>query len=226
MNLANLKETALSPEGYLVLFAWVFAEQIGLPLPAAPVLIAAGALAGADLFRVMPPLIIAIIASTVADCLWYFGGRSDKPFVQRLLERRPRTKLRDAVDYMLTHFTGGALLIAKFIPGVSTVVPALCGAVRVSQRRFLIMDILGSAAWAGAFVGLGHLLGQEVPELPTDILEWAGVVAIVLIVFTAFASIRKRAANAAQPIRLLPERPRVSKRVRALPAMVPVEFGE
>ena len=33
--------------GYAVLFIWVLAEQLGLPLPATPLLLAAGALAGA-----------------------------------------------------------------------------------------------------------------------------------------------------------------------------------
>jgi hypothetical protein len=61
--------------GYLVVFGWVFAEQIGLPIPAMPVLLAAGAMAGTGRLSLVLVLVLAGIASLVSDVIWYWIGR-------------------------------------------------------------------------------------------------------------------------------------------------------
>src|SRR5919198_5143442 len=61
--------------GYAVLFGWVFAEQIGLPIPAVPFLLAAGALAGTGRLSVVMILLAAGLASLLSDTIWYWIGR-------------------------------------------------------------------------------------------------------------------------------------------------------
>src|SRR2546428_6188840 len=61
--------------GGLVLFAVVLAEQIGLPIPAVPVLLAAGALAGSGRLSLGLVLAGAALASLVSDTIWYWVGR-------------------------------------------------------------------------------------------------------------------------------------------------------
>ena len=65
----------LVKHGYLVLFAWVFAEQIGLPLPSVPLLLAAGALAGAGRLKVTAVVGLPVVAAVISDVLWYELGR-------------------------------------------------------------------------------------------------------------------------------------------------------
>src|SRR5262245_19676986 len=62
--------------GYVVVFGWVFAEQIGLPIPAVPVLLAAGAVAGSGRLSVAVVLTAASLASLVSDTIWYWIGRA------------------------------------------------------------------------------------------------------------------------------------------------------
>src|SRR2546428_10869965 len=62
--------------GYVVVFGWVFAEQIGLPIPAAPVLLAAGALAGTGRLSLALVLVLAALASLGSDTIWYWIGRT------------------------------------------------------------------------------------------------------------------------------------------------------
>src|SRR5947209_18390432 len=62
--------------GYVVVFGWVFAEQIGLPIPAAPVLLAAGALAGTGRLSLALVLALAALASLGSDIIWYWIGRT------------------------------------------------------------------------------------------------------------------------------------------------------
>ena len=65
----------LVKHGYSVLFATVFARQIGLPFPAPPVLLAAGALAAAGKLGLVPALALTVTACVLADWVWYEAGR-------------------------------------------------------------------------------------------------------------------------------------------------------
>src|SRR5713226_5512383 len=61
--------------GEVVLFLYVFADQLGVPLPAVPILLAAGGLAGAGRLSFPVAVGLAVIASLVADLIWYLAGR-------------------------------------------------------------------------------------------------------------------------------------------------------
>ena len=61
--------------GYVILFAFVSAEQVGLPIPAVPVLLGVGALAGTGQMSVALALGVALVASLPADVVWYELGR-------------------------------------------------------------------------------------------------------------------------------------------------------
>ena len=61
--------------GYVVLLGWVFAEQIGLPIPSLPILLAAGALAGTGRLSFFGSLVMAMVASLMADTIWFQLGR-------------------------------------------------------------------------------------------------------------------------------------------------------
>jgi len=70
VNMPNETIEFLIRHGYSVVFAWVFAEQIGLPLPAVPVLLAAGALAGAGKLSLGFIIVLAVLASVLSDAIW------------------------------------------------------------------------------------------------------------------------------------------------------------
>src|SRR5215469_10578596 len=61
--------------GYLVVFAWVFVEQAGLPVPSAPLLLAAGALSGMHRMNLAPSMAFAVLGAVAADSMWYEIGR-------------------------------------------------------------------------------------------------------------------------------------------------------
>src|SRR5262245_2931854 len=66
----------LIKHGYAVLLAWVFAEQLGVPVPSMPMLLAAGALAGAGRLSFWGSLTLVTIAAIAADCIWYLLGKT------------------------------------------------------------------------------------------------------------------------------------------------------
>ena len=81
------------PGGYLILGAWVFAEQIGLPLPATPALLAAGALAAAGRLNAAVVVATAVAASVLADYLLFRAGALGGDAVNRFLRRHGNSNL-------------------------------------------------------------------------------------------------------------------------------------
>src|SRR4051812_19791190 len=77
----------LTRHGAAVLFAAVFVEQMGIPLPAAPWLLAAGSLAGAGKMNGVVALSAAVAGSIVADLIWFYLGRRGGHRVLKLLCR-------------------------------------------------------------------------------------------------------------------------------------------
>lgn len=161
--------------GTALLFLFVLVEQTGLPLPAAPALLAAGALAGFGKLSFAAALLAAATATTLADSLWYHLGRSRGQWILRLL---CRLSLEPANCVRRTHHWFGrygekALLVAKFIPGFGTASVALSGMTRMPWPRFLLWDSAGSLLWAGCYMALGWLFRNQL-ELVVLRLEQTG----------------------------------------------------
>lgn len=155
--------------GYTVLFAWVFAEQLGVPLPAIPILLAAGALAGAGHMSVAGGLLLALLAALLADLFWYQLGRRRGSQVLGFLCRislEPDSCVRRTEGIFEKHGTR-TLLVAKFIPGLNTAAPPLAGVIGMPLGRFLLFDGLGALIWAGGFGLLGYLFADQLEVVAT-----------------------------------------------------------
>jgi membrane protein DedA with SNARE-associated domain len=171
--------------GYGVVFVFVLAEQIGLPLPATPVLLAMGALAGLGKISFWEAFVLGVLASLIGDCLWYWLGRKRGYSVLNLLCRialEPDSCVRQT-ENVFSRFGAGALLFAKFVPGLSTAAPPLAGLFRMPMWRFLLSDTAGAAIWVGAFSLLGFLLREQL-ELAAEYAmrfgRWLGIGVVVL----------------------------------------------
>jgi membrane protein DedA with SNARE-associated domain/rhodanese-related sulfurtransferase len=153
--------------GAVVLFAAAFVEQIGVPLPAAPWLLAAGALAGAGKMNWFGSLSAATFGSLLADLIWFYLGRYRGHRVLNLLCRislEPDSCVRRTQD-LFTRFGMRGVLVAKFIPGLSTLAPPLAGSSGVSTPRFLFFDGLGSLLYGGCFILVGVLFSHQLEQI-------------------------------------------------------------
>lgn len=153
--------------GYTVLFAWVLAEQLGLPLPAIPILLAAGALAGAGRMSLAAALALTLAAALLSDTFWYELGRRRGHRILNLLCRvslEPDSCVRKTENVFARH-GAKALLYAKFVPGLNTIAPPLAGVFQLRLAHFLLYDALGALLWAGAFLGLGWLFSDQLERV-------------------------------------------------------------
>jgi membrane protein DedA with SNARE-associated domain len=157
--------------GYPLLFALVLAEQLGAPIPAEPVLLAMGALIGGK-YSFAGALSLSLLACMAADGVWYGIGRQRGSSVLKLLCRislEPDSCVSET-RYWFKRLGGWALVIAKFVPGLSTVAPPMAGLSRMPWWRFIAADGLGGLLWASAFLTLGHVFRTQLEV----VVAWAG----------------------------------------------------
>ena len=174
--------------GPAVLFAAVFIEQIGVPLPAAPWLLAAGALSATGEMNWFGALCTATLGSVLADLIWFYLGRYGGNGVLSFLCRislEPDSCVRRTQDIFRRYGMRG-VIAAKFIPGLSTLAPPLAGSSGVRASRFFFFDTLGSLLYAGCFVLLGVLFSRQLEQI---INALAGLGSSALGVVVALAAL-------------------------------------
>jgi membrane protein DedA with SNARE-associated domain/rhodanese-related sulfurtransferase len=182
----------ISQYGLSLVFANVLLEQIGLPVPAIPTLVIAGALAVDGKISAWATFGVAFAACTIGDALWYLAGRLYGRRVMRLLCRislSPDSCVRQT-ENQFERWGGSALVLAKFIPGLSSIAPPLAGATRLAWPIFLLLNSLGVVIWAGVAIGAGMLFHAEIDRLlfrMEGLGSWAlGTIGVLLAAYIAF----------------------------------------
>jgi membrane protein DedA with SNARE-associated domain/rhodanese-related sulfurtransferase len=161
--------------GYILLFAWVLVEQLGIPLPATPILLAAGALSAQHELSFPLALLAGLAASLMADSSWFLIGRRYGHHVLRLLCKlslEPTICVRRTQD-SFGRRRGVTLMIAKFVPGLATLAPPVAGQNGMGYWPFLLFDGIGATLWLGALLGAGRFFGDLLRRNPS-LLDWAG----------------------------------------------------
>jgi len=168
--------------GESVVFGLVFLDQLGLPIPTAPLLLALGALAGSGRIDPVPALLVAMLASVFADYLWFQLGRWRGAQVLGWLCRvalEPDSCVSRTHE-LFTRYGVKSLLIAKFVPGFDTVAPPIAGLTGVRLLPFLLWSGAGALVWLAAFGGLGFAFSNRLEAIAGTADRFGGTVLLVL----------------------------------------------
>ena len=178
--------------GLALIVTNVLVDQLGLPVPAGPTLVVAGALAASHVGWGLGLFAGATAACVLADLGWYVAGRRYGNRVMRLLCRvslSPDSCVSET-QLRFERWGGKALVVAKFVPGLSIIAPPLAGALRMPWPRFLVLSTLGAALWVAAYLIVGALLEPQINRLLPHVAEygaralvWAGVLLAGYIAF-------------------------------------------
>lgn len=171
---------------YAVMFGWVLIEQGGLPIPSVPVMLAAGTMSAAHKLHVAYAIPVIMLACLISDSVWYFLGRQYGTKVLNLLCKfsLEAATCVDRTQGTVTKRGAFTLLFAKFVPGLSTVAAPIAGQARISYRKFVAYDMLGTVLWAGAWLFAGRFFG-DLAKRSSDLfaaLEHFGIALVVLMV--------------------------------------------
>jgi len=187
----------LIEHGVAVVFAWAFVVQAGVPAPAIPMLLGAGALSGSGRMHVVLAVAAAMAATLSADVLWYSLGRSYGARALGMLSRfslDPDSLIRHAKERFAAHRLRYVVL-AKFLPGVNPLAAGLAGAVPIRLDRFLLYAAAGALLWAGAWITLGYLCADVIGLIATGAFRGGTplviVIAVGFIAYVVFKYVRR-----------------------------------
>jgi len=184
--------------GVLIVFGIVLVEQFGLPIPAFPILVVAGALSVDGALQWQLCLLAAVGACLICDLFWYRAGRFYGKRVLRLLCKislSPDSCVNQTED-RFRRFGAKSLLVSKFVPGFNTIAAPLSGAIGTRPRPFLAYAVTGAALWSGSGILLGILFHDGVQDL-LALLETMGgaalsTLAVLLALFIAVKYVERR----------------------------------
>src|SRR5437868_794955 len=168
--------------GLALVFINVLVEQVGLPVPAVPTLIVAGAAAATGQLSAAAVFGVAVIACYIGDGLWFAGGRIYGRRVLRLLCRAslsPDSCVRQS-EYHFERWGKAVLIVSKFVPGLSAVTPPLAGAMRMGWPSFIVLNGIGIALWTAIPIGAGMLFSGQIERVVVA-LENYGLAALELL---------------------------------------------
>jgi membrane protein DedA with SNARE-associated domain/rhodanese-related sulfurtransferase len=147
-----------------------------------PTLVVAGALSSIGKLPLGAVVLVALLACLISDVAWYVAGRRYGASVMRTLCRislSPDSCVKQS-ELRFQRWRGQILLIAKFVPGLSTIAPPLMGAMRLRPQIFVLLDGLGSLLWIGLVVGLGYVFSHQIDRV-LFALASAGTVAVEVL---------------------------------------------
>ncbi|MBV8552923.1 MAG: VTT domain-containing protein [Acidobacteriaceae bacterium] len=159
--------------GYWLLFGYIAAVEVGLPIPADPMLLLMGAMVGNGKYSFFLSLLVAVTATLIGDALWYEIGRDRGSPVLGLLCKvslEPDTCVRKT-KATFSKRGATALIFAKFVPGLGILSMALSGVTKMPRWKFLLADAAGSILWASSYLFLGRLFYRQVD----DVVRWLGL---------------------------------------------------
>lgn len=161
----------------------VLLQQLGLPIPAVPTMMVAGALALDGRLSGTGVFAISVTASVIADALWFWAGRRFGYPVLKLLCRvsmSPDACVRQT-EGIFERYGFYSLIVSKFVPGFSTVAPPVAGALRMGFGQFIVAAVASAALWVGAAMAAGALFRTQIEWLLGAIARNAGLAAMALL---------------------------------------------
>jgi membrane protein DedA with SNARE-associated domain len=189
--------------GYPILFAAVFARQMGLPLPTPAFLLAAGALAASGKLQLLPALAMAVTGCVLADWLWYEAGRAwgDKVLHFILFFAPDPEALERRARRMFDRHGPPLLVLDKFVPGLDAVVAPLAGTSDASRIHLLAFETIGASLWASAYAGLGYVFSHHLDRVAEYVARagkfLAAVLMVALVIYVICKLVRWRRSRAA-----------------------------
>lgn len=174
--------------GYVGVFLMVFIESgvpigIVLPLPGDTLLFSAGILAATQVFDLVPLILVIIVAAILGDSVGYWFGAHYGP---KLFTKEEALILNkgylDRAEQFYKKFGPLAIVLARFLPMIRTIVPIAAGMGRMNYAIFFAYNVIGAIFWGVSVTMLGYFLGSVIPNIDHYLLPILGVIIVITTV--------------------------------------------
>ncbi len=195
--------------GLIGILAILFAETgllIGLAFPGDSLLFVAGiaasgtgaALLGGANIPPLPLFIGAPVAAFVGSMVGrWFGHKYGKKLFDRPDGRFfTQSKVQATEKWLVKYGTTKALILARFIPFVRTLINPMCGIVDVPKRTFVMASAVGAVIWTDGVLLLGYILGERLEgSVDHYLLPIIGLIILLSVIPVGLEILRERKKN-------------------------------
>jgi len=172
----------IAQHGYIIISSIVFMGSLGVPVPASLTLVGSGAAAASGALKAPAVFLVALAAMLLGDSLLFVLGRymgwGLLGFMCKVSMNPETCILRSAESFYKRGRT--TLIIAKFIPGVSAMVPPLAGSMKMPFAQFVLLDLIGISLWVLGYGGAGFLFHDFIVVLTRGFQVAGHAVGIVM----------------------------------------------
>lgn len=203
---------------YWILFFGVMLENAGLPIPGEILLLLAGALTGAGKMAFHAAAASTIAGALIGDSIAYYIGRKGG---KKLLELYcgytiSTCSCTDRAENFFARFGVFTIPLARFIVGVRLFSAPFAGAVRIAYVKFLILDAIGAALWANAFLALGVVFKDGILDILPVFEKFRYGLGVVFLaaafVFVGFKLFRRMAVGGPDTGKVISKLKSIAKR--------------
>ncbi|MFJ4033717.1 MULTISPECIES: DedA family protein [Streptomyces] len=200
-------QSLLATFGTLGIAVVLFAETgllIGFFLPGDSLLFTAGLLcasgsAGGSVHLSLGWVLVAAAAGalTGAQAGYLLGRRAGPALLKRTKSRKVSEAADRAAEILERYGHAKAVVLARFLPVVRTVLNPLAGVLAVPARTFTLWQVVGGLVWTVGLVLAGYGLGASVPNVDRYLLPIIAVIVIVSLVPVGLELLRSRRSRGA-----------------------------
>ena len=161
----------------------VLLQQLGLPIPAVPTMMLAGALAVAGRIDFASAFAISVVASLFADLLWFWAGRRYGYPVLRFLCRislSPDSCVRQT-ENLFNRIGPWSLLFVRYLPGLTNITVAMAATTPMRPATFLLLNTAGAVFYFSLPVLLGAVFYRAIDDVLGTMVTFGttGIVAVL-----------------------------------------------
>ena len=168
-------------------------HELGVPIPLAPTVLAAGASAVSGGTSALQLIAAIVIATLLGNSIWFAAGRRYGSRTLRFLSHATLSPevYMTRVQHSFGRWESSAIVVGRFIPGMSLLTPPLAGALGMSWGRFIVLSATGAALWGFVFVGIGMLLHDQLDAAMRMLYPLGGkLLAVIILVIASYIAWR------------------------------------
>ncbi len=188
---------AVSILGYPGIIAVMALENVFPPIPSEAVMPLAGFLVTTGRFQIVPSIICGVIGSIIgAIVLYYFGVIFSGDKIRNFLDKYGKyfmttTEDLDAAEKWFANYGHWAVLIARVIPIVRSIISIPAGFTRMPMGKFLALTTLGTTVWTAFLTVLGVILGENWDKVGPTLQKFDYLILVIIAVAVGYYIIHK-----------------------------------
>jgi membrane-associated protein len=191
----------LSALGAVGVFLVLFAETgllVGFFLPGDSLLFTAGLLCTTNanqsihlhLAGVLPAAAFGALLG--AQCGYWLGRRGGRPLLGRSNNKHLQRGVDRAEEILGKYGHAKAIVLARFIPVVRTVLNPMAGILEVPGRTFLLWQTVGGLIWSLGVTLAGYALGSRIPNIDKYLLPIIALIVVLSLIPLVLELLRAR----------------------------------